>query len=210
MQEIPDTGGGLSGFIAWLLWQVYQYFPFEGTWDWLLLIIFLAILVRCIMIPVWWRILRILGQSKPEPVAQIEEPDHKPLPTRQDVMGMVVLCDLFWPWLVICLFNTEAGRTFLEGRSGQSLDAVLSLYFVPLVYHVIAAFVAFCLFGTSSSNSFREMACGLLGAHSFIALLATLLCAPLSVASVVVLLVFSVTVVLPLAVLAWLRYHFPI
>ena len=51
MQEIPDAGGGVAGFIAWLLWRVYVYFPFEGTWDWLVLFIFLAALTRVGAIP---------------------------------------------------------------------------------------------------------------------------------------------------------------
>jgi hypothetical protein len=35
MQPIPDTRGGVSGFLAYLLWQVYRHFPLAGTWDWL-------------------------------------------------------------------------------------------------------------------------------------------------------------------------------
>ena len=66
MQEIPDTGGGLSGFIAWLLWQVYVYFPFEGTWDWLLLFIFLAVLTRVGAIPASWKVVEWLDDQAPD------------------------------------------------------------------------------------------------------------------------------------------------
>jgi hypothetical protein len=147
MQEIPDTGGGLAGFIAWLLWHVYVYFPFEGTWDWLVLIVFLAVLTRGIMIPVWWRLVMRPGQ----------------LPSSRDlILNFVLAADLIWPWLVIWLFNTAGGRTFLEGRSRQAPDVAEVLYWCfthgimalgasLLYWHwSVASLVVFLAFGVTS------------------------------------------------------------
>ena len=58
MQPIPDTGGGLSGFIAQGLWYVYRYFPFHGTWDWLLLFFLLAATVHVLFLPHLWKAVR--------------------------------------------------------------------------------------------------------------------------------------------------------
>jgi hypothetical protein len=43
MELIPDTGGGLSGYITHFLWYLYRRFPFLGSWDWVFLILLLAI-----------------------------------------------------------------------------------------------------------------------------------------------------------------------
>ncbi len=32
MQPIPDTGGGLSGFLTYVLWWLYQLYPFREAW----------------------------------------------------------------------------------------------------------------------------------------------------------------------------------
>ena len=108
MQEIPDTGGGLSGFIAWLLWRVYQYFPFEGTWDWLLLFIFLAVLTRVGAMPSsrklikWMTSQRDLSDADPRWLL----PYLHNLFTQTGVM-------LVFMWF----FSTDAANTFLAGRT---------------------------------------------------------------------------------------------
>ncbi len=55
MQTIPDTGGGVAGFLTHWLWQVYRYFPFAGTWDWLVLVILLAVAIRFLHLPLLWK-----------------------------------------------------------------------------------------------------------------------------------------------------------
>ena len=191
MQEIPETGGGLSGFIAWLLWGVYQYFPFEGTWDWLLLIVFLAVLARCIMVPVWWRLVERPGQSKAD---------------REGLFASLFLGDLLWPWLVIWLFNTHAGHTFLRGRSLQPLEVAEGVYWLSLVYHVAAFFAGAAMIDLS--DSCRDDAGGLLVEHSFVAAAAHVLFWYWSVASLAVFVVFSVTAVLTAVIMAGLRHYF--
>ena len=191
MQEIPDTGGGLSGFIARGLWYVYQYFPFEETWDWLLLIVFFAVLARCIMIPVWWRLVKLPGQSSDD---------------REGLLAIVILGDLFWPWLVIWLLNTDAGRTFLEGRAGPPLDAAQWLYRASLVYHAVAFFVGAGLIDDNDMDSFRSNTGGLVAAHSAVAFVAHLYWY-WSVASLVVLLVFGVTAVITSTIVALIDHY---
>ena len=187
-QSIPDVGGGFSGFLAHGLWHVYQYFPFEGTWDWLLLIIFLAVLARCIMIPVWWRLLDVAK-------------DH------EGVTAIVILGDWFWPWVVIWLFNTAAGRTFLEGGSGQPLDvAGEAMYRFSFVYHVAAFVVGSNLIDQDDLDSFRSNMGGTVVAHSTVALVAHLFYWYWSVASLAVFGVFSITAVVTGATVAWLKY----
>jgi len=55
MQLIPDTGPGLSGFLAHGLWLVYQYFPLAGAWDWLLLFLLLGLGAHFVFLPYLWR-----------------------------------------------------------------------------------------------------------------------------------------------------------
>ena len=204
MQEIPDTGGGLSGFIAWLLWRVYVYFPFEGTWDWLLLIIFLAVLARCIMIPVWSRMMKSAGRSNEDRILLLTFP---------------FLGDLLWPWLVIGLFNTAAGRTFLEGRSGQPLEVAGSLYWFSLAYHVAAFFVAVGLInlsyfalqsGAGALMQFVNDVGGLLCLNALFAGLGHGLYWYWSVASLAVFCVFSITALLTGAIGALLEHLYSI
>ena len=179
MQEIPNTGGGLSGFIAWLLWQVYVYFPFEETWDWLLLVVFLAVLARGIMIPVWWRWMKDTTVSESQ---------------RNDLALIVLLTDPLWPWLVIWLFNTSAGEAFLTGRSGQPLEVAGALYWLSLAWYIAAAIVA-CLV-EKPPYSFRDAASLLVFMHSLFAGAACFFYWHWSTASLAVFLVFSVTAVM--------------
>ena len=195
MQEIPDTGGGLSGFIAWLLWQVYQYFPFEGTWDWLVLIVFLAVLTQGIMVPVWFR--------------RAKACVHDPRPPHQAALDLAAAFALLWPWLVIWLFNTTAGRTFLEGRSGDPLAVVGWLYWASLVYHVAVFFVACGLLAAADAangDSFPVDTGAMALINSIYVLMAQLLYWYWSVASLAVFAVFSVTVPMTAAVIAWVRH----
>ena len=200
MQQIPDTAGGLSGFIAWLLWQVYVYFPFEGTWDWLLLIVFLAVLTRCIMIPVWWRL-----------VNRAKQAGHSAAPRR--TMDILTGIDFVWPWLVILLFNTAAGRTFLEGRSGRPLEVARVVYWCSLLCHSGAA-AGSIFWGGKLVDSRKKfllkdylvLTISLLFFYSLISLAAHLFYWHWFVASLAVFLVFGVTTVIHSVTIVYLSH----
>ena len=196
MQEIPDTGGGLSGFIAWLLWQVYVYFPFEEDLDWLLLIVFLGVLTRGIMIPVWWRLVKHVARSET---------------SRLHILDSLVLSDLLWPWLVIWLFNTAAGRTFLLGRLGRPLAvAGDGMYNFGIFYHCIVCVAMYRIINWSDSRgSLATLAVFLAYLamfHSIIAALAQGFYWYWSVGSLWVFCLFSFTAAVPTAVRGLLVY----
>lgn len=102
MISIPDTGPGLSGFIANALWHIYRYFPSQGHWDWLILIVGLDIT---------WRILYIPFMVK---LFDIDEEEIS-----------IAICGIWnfaYLWLSIWFFNTIAGKTFLVQRHLYSWD----------------------------------------------------------------------------------------
>ena len=188
MQEIPDTGGGLSGFIAWLLWQVYVYFPFEGTWDWLLLIVFLAVLARTLMIPVWWRVMKRPGLSSDD---------------RGGILALVVLGDLFWPWLVIWLFNTSAGQTLVPGRYLE--EPIEWSYAWSVGYHFVVLMAAGGLAEWLETSKGRSSTIALVGTHSLVAVVAHYY-QHWCVASRAVFALFSITALLTVVTVEWLAY----
>ena len=124
MQEIPDTGGGPSGFVAWLLWRVYVYFPFEGTWDWLLLFILLAVLTRLGAMRSSWKLIKWMASraraKRSEPVYALVL--HNVF-TQTGVM-------LFFVWF----FSADVGRTFLVARTWSGGVPVLGANTAPLLW----------------------------------------------------------------------------
>ncbi len=109
MEPIPDTGGGISGFLAWLLWHVYVYFPFSGTWDWLVLIVVLALVTRLLAVAPAWR----LGKWATN---QQNLLPNMVFPLSNVFTQTGVMFFLVW------FFNTGAGRTFIteQGWFGSS------------------------------------------------------------------------------------------
>ncbi len=110
MEPIPDTGGGIPGFVAYLLWHIYRFFPFQGTWDWLVLVVFLAFLIRLAHLPFLWR--------------QVER-DMQLLARREATRtfrrSAAKFCrrvgaPMLWVVLFVWLFGTSAGHTFSVGR----------------------------------------------------------------------------------------------
>jgi hypothetical protein len=105
MQTIPDTGGGLSGFLGHHLWQVYVYFPSTGHLDWFLLILSLALMLNALFLPYLWGnvktdMLRLRGK--------VESSSNQ---------GIVAsLWGLGWCSFLVWFFHTDAGKTFLEDR----------------------------------------------------------------------------------------------
>ena len=105
MEQIPDTGGGVTGFLAHYLWMVYRYFPSSGQYDWLILFIVLALTVNFLILPYLWSTVKadivLLKEKKSEDPTQI-----------------------YWvfTWDICCLgfllffFTSVGGHTFLTGR----------------------------------------------------------------------------------------------
>src|SRR4051794_13872135 len=54
MQNIPDTGPGVSGFLAAGLWRAYAHFPWSGQHDWLLLFLGVGLAVHLLFLPHLW------------------------------------------------------------------------------------------------------------------------------------------------------------
>ena len=113
-QSIPETGGGISGFVAHGLWHIYRHFPSTGRYDYLLLFVFLMVLVRVAFLPyvlkaLKWDIARARkGTSKEGGVSHLR---------------LSMLWDTVSIWVLVWFFHTGAGKTFLVGRTcfGQEL-----------------------------------------------------------------------------------------
>ena len=112
-QSIPDTGGGISGFVAHGLWHIYRHFPSSGRYDYLLLFVSLMVLARLAFLPY---VLKVLKRD----VARLRKGDSEK-GTFHPLVGM------FWDtvgiWWLVWFFYTDAGKTFLVGRTffGQEL-----------------------------------------------------------------------------------------
>ena len=122
MQPIPETGGGFSGFVAYWLWHLYQYFPSSGNWDWLLLFLLLGILVRLLYLPLLWKTVKsdmdCLKTGKME--------------SSYASFG-AMLWDIGCAFFLIWLFHTTAGQTFLGGRCGSPDTVARVLFWLSLI-----------------------------------------------------------------------------
>ena len=134
METIPDTGGGLSGFIASIIWQVYRYFPSSGRWDWLLLFFALAGLGIALFWPYLWKAvaadMRLLANQEYDV-------------TNQEIV--LFLWGQVWQWLLIGFFYTHAGQTLLFRRElfgWASLSEVSRvLFWISLVINFVVMIV---------------------------------------------------------------------
>jgi hypothetical protein len=106
-QSTPDTGGGISGFIGHGLWQIYRHFPSPGEYDWFLLFLVLMILTRLLFLPY---VLKVLGKDveRVRKGDRTEDADHPFASIFWDSLGI---------WILVWLFHTDAGGTFLAGRT---------------------------------------------------------------------------------------------
>jgi len=125
---IPETGGGLSGFIAHYLWHVYRHFPSSGRGDWLLLFLLLATLVHVLFLPYLWKAVQAdMAILRDERV------------TEQGSLQVVwlALWDGAMMFFLLWFFHTEAGQTFLESRAfgpfGELSEGSAGLYWLALV-----------------------------------------------------------------------------
>ena len=127
-QSIPETGGGISGFVAHGLWHIYRHFPSSGRYDYLLLFVFLMVLARVLPLP-------YVVKAMKRDVARkdiVEWVDAR-------YLWVSMFLDAVSIWVLVWFFHTDAGRTFLVRRTcfGQELTA-------PALYGGLA-FFWFCL-----------------------------------------------------------------
>ena len=150
MQPIPDTGPGVSGFLAYLLWHVYRHFPFPGTWDWLLLIIALAALTRILFLPYLWRVARVdVARARMGATRMLRG------------WAWQLLWDLNWLAILVWFFATPAGATFWAGRElvrqdGIEMHVQLALWQTSLfVIMALAPLVIVPDFASAAGRVFR-------------------------------------------------------
>ena len=108
MPPIPDTGGGLSGFLAHYLWRVYRHFPSSGESDWLLLFVCLGMGTYAVFLPYVWKSVKAdMSTLEQRQTRQETVPWQHVVPT---------LWGIFWMFFFVWFFHTPAGRTLLDGR----------------------------------------------------------------------------------------------
>lgn len=140
MQGIPDTGPGLSGFLAHYLWRLYVYFPSTGEWDWAFLLLGLAVSVQVLVLPRLWRgVQKDMEYLQKTRVGEDTGADRGMAAT---LLGLACLFFSLW------FFRTPAGRTFLHqrylhlpGSSGTVAvtDVSRLLFWVSLVGSLVMA-----------------------------------------------------------------------
>lgn len=129
---IPETGGGLSGFIARGLWFLYSHFPSSGRWDWLLLFLAIGVSTHFLFMPYLWRAVKA---------------DMEILKTHAFVEGgsnqsvWAFLWGGSWMFFFIWFFSTPAGRTFVQGRPwvGDADAASRLIYWISLAVLMVAS-----------------------------------------------------------------------
>ena len=151
-QSIPDTGGGISGFVAHGLWHIYRHFPSSGRYDYLLLFVFLMVVARVAFLPY------MLNGMKRD-IAKLRKPGG----SVSDVgySSISTICDTVGIWVLVWFFGTDAGKTFLIGRTcfGQELTEAgpvgisFLCWFCVLVLSGVALWVNQNVGGISKPNA---------------------------------------------------------
>ena len=207
MPPIPDTGGGASGFFAHWLWTVFRHVPSSGRWDWLLLLIGLALAGRVLFLPyLWWAVKRdvdAIGRGETDTYVQTAL-----------TFGWDVAFALSLAWF----FHTYAGQTFLEGRSwiGDTppWGVQRGLYFLSLIaWAALARLAARLLKETSTGmaagpkNVYADSGVVCYAFEVFVFLGLHLLYWYWSVASLLIFLIFLATgVVTEVVRVCWVRH----
>ncbi len=132
MSSIPDTGPGLSGFLGHYLWSIYAYFPSSGQWDWVLFFLALGIVVHFAFLPYQWNVVK--DDMKRLWEKKIEQPS-------QGIFSM--FWALLWLLFFVWFFHTQAGHTFLAGRSLFFISELTRVNFWLLVGSALSIFVEF-------------------------------------------------------------------
>ena len=147
MTAIPETGGGLSGFLGHLLWKFYQYFPSSGHWDWLLLILLLGVLVRVLYLPWLWKSVEadmtLLKTGKVGVSTGTEWP---------------ILWDTAYALFLAWFFWTTAGQTFVSGRSGSPDAVARRLFWLTLIACVALVVILISTFETRVNKRNKAIA----------------------------------------------------
>lgn len=149
MQAIPDTGPGLSGFLAHLLWQVYAWFPSAGRYDWALLLLAIGPAICGLYVPWMWKAIGADMRTLKDGVMRDLRFAHAML------LAGATLYVLLW------FFHTSAGKTFLGGRAAWWIEAPTdvsrSFYFLVLGV-VVATGVAAGVCSAAVERRYRSLA----------------------------------------------------
>lgn len=138
MEPIPDPDESIADVVCHLLSYLYRYMPFEGTWDWLILLILLGVAVHVLSLPLRWRLVE----------SDLTMLNGEALGHRYPAQNL-----LAWVWelpclfLLIWLFSTPAGGKLLAGRqpvNPMSFSAVLYWVVLSLAALVVAVLGRFC------------------------------------------------------------------
>ncbi len=129
MATIPETGPGVSGFLAAILWRIYPLFPSSGREDWLLLFLGVALAAHLLFLPHLWESVRA-------DMAYLKDGRAAVGGGKQGTVAALgaVACLAF----ALCFFSTEAGRTFLQGRHLlRAVEATDAAWWLPWTVSVI-------------------------------------------------------------------------
>jgi hypothetical protein len=131
IETVPETGPGLSGFLAHALWHVYRHFP--DRVDWLVLFLAFGTFVHFSFLPLLWRAV---------------EADMRYLEAKQATEEAQNGMKWLWFWSVVWLsfllwfFHTPAGRTLLNGRHVMGYPLLEPLRTGPYVGSAFATLMA--------------------------------------------------------------------
>ncbi len=122
MQSIPETGSGIDGFVAFLLWHIYRFFPSAGRLDWVFLLVLLSMSVHFVHAPVFVRLHDVLQRRPLKRLA------------RSRWFWLYLVGFEFWLGILVWFFSRPAGATFLEGRTGTPEEPCGPLLHLTMLY----------------------------------------------------------------------------
>ncbi len=108
----PDFGGGILGYLTYLLWHVFRHLPSTGHWDWLYLVIFVVVTQRILILPFIWRAVRWDMERFARQKSRLNLSVHIVL----EGLFEFFLC--LFTWLYFCLppgINFSANRALVGG-----------------------------------------------------------------------------------------------
>ncbi len=150
MDPIPNTGGGISGFVAFLLWHVAAYLPFPRA-----LIFLLVLLIRVVHLPFLWRI--VAHEMK---VLACKNDTWRSEKRRLTVYwtGWFVL-SIVWCPLLVSFFVTPAGQALIGKYHFFLTDvsehpAVTGFFFLGGILLLPGAMFALLRLESSVGNTF--------------------------------------------------------
>ncbi len=127
MEPIPDTGGGISGFIAHWIWHVYRYFPFSPKWNAVLLVISVAAVARALYLPFLCKNLTVQMRffaSRDDSLSA----ESRCLAFSELLPSACFFSGIFLP--VVFFFTSSAGDTFFQGFMQEESDLLCGMAFL--------------------------------------------------------------------------------